>query len=51
MAIAASDIKFKFSEKVSGNGNSAAGTPAASLGKNISTTEITDNTLNNLFNT
>ncbi|MCJ7828154.1 MAG: hypothetical protein MUP81_00240 [Dehalococcoidia bacterium] len=49
MAIAAADIKFKFSEKVSGAGNTAAGTPAGSLGKNISTTEITDNTLNNLF--
>lgn len=49
MAIAASDIKFKFSEKVSGNGNTTAGNAAGSLGKNISTTEITDNTLNNLF--
>ena len=49
MAIAASDILFKLSQKVSGNGNDAIGTPAASLGKNISTTEITDNTLNNLF--
>ena len=49
MAIAASDIKFYFSEKVSGNGFTAAGSAAASLGKNISTTEITDNTLNNLF--
>jgi hypothetical protein len=49
MAIAASDIKFKLSQKVTGNGNDATSTPAASLGKNISTTEITDNTLNNLF--
>jgi len=49
MAIAASDIKFYLSEKVSGNGFTTGGTPAASLGKNISTTEITDNTLNNLF--
>jgi hypothetical protein len=49
MAIAASDIKFYFSEKVSGNGFTTAGSAAASLGKNISTTEITDNTLNNLF--
>ena len=49
MPIAASDIKFYLSEKVSGNGFTTGGTPAASLGKNISTTEITDNTLNNLF--
>lgn len=49
MAIAASDIKFYLSQKVSGNGWDATSTPAASLGKNISTTEITDNTLNNLF--
>ena len=33
MAIAASDIKFKFSEKVSGNGNTTAGNAAGSLGK------------------
>ncbi len=49
MAIAASDIKFKLSVKTGAAGNSTAGTPAGSLGKYISTTEITDNTLNNLF--
>jgi len=49
MPIASSDIKFKLSVKTGSAGNSTAGTPAGSLGKYISTTEITDNTLNNLF--
>jgi hypothetical protein len=49
MAIAASDIKFKLSVKTGSAGNSTAGTPAGSLGKYISTTEITDATTNNLF--
>jgi hypothetical protein len=49
MAIAASDIKFKFSLKTGAKGNDAGSTPAGSLGKYISTTEITDNSLNNLF--
>ncbi len=49
MAIAASDIKFKLSVKTGSAGNSVSGTPAGSLGKYISTTEITDATLNNLF--
>jgi hypothetical protein len=50
MPIASSDIKFKLSITSGSAGNSAAQPdPNASLGKYISTTEITDNTLNNLF--
>ena len=50
MAIAASDIKVKLSVKTGSAGNSTAqGNVNNSLGKYISTTEITDNTLNNLF--
>lgn len=50
MAIVAGDIKFKLSIKTGAAGNSAAQPDVnASLGKYISTTEITDNTLNNLF--
>ena len=49
MAIVANDIKIKFSVKTGSNGNSSAGTAAGSLGKYISTTEITDATLHNLF--
>lgn len=49
MAITASDIKWKFSVKTGSAGNSTAGTAAGSLGKYISTTEITDATLHNLF--
>lgn len=49
MPIASSDIKYKFSVKTGSAGNSTAGTAAGSLGKYISTTEITDATLNNLF--
>lgn len=49
MAITASDILFKFSVKTGSAGNSTAGSASGSLGKYISTTQITDNTLNNLF--
>jgi hypothetical protein len=49
MAIVAGDILFKLSVKTGAAGNSTGGTPAGSLGKYISTTEITDATLNNLF--
>lgn len=49
MAITATDIKFKFSVKTGSAGDSTAGTAAGSLGKYVSTTEITDATLNNLF--
>lgn len=49
MAITASDILLKFSVKTGSAGNSTAGSASGSLGKYISTTELTDNVLNNLF--
>ncbi len=50
MAITAPDILFKLSIKTGTAGNQNAQTdPNASLGKYISTTQITDATLNNLF--
>jgi len=49
MPVASGDILYKFSVKTGAAGNSTVGTAAGSLGKYISTTEITDNTLNNLF--
>jgi hypothetical protein len=49
MAIVAGDILYKFSVKTGSAGNSTAGTAAGSLGKYISTTQLTDNVLNNLF--
>lgn len=50
MAITATDILFKLSVKTGAAGNSTAqGDVNESLGKYISTTQITDATLNNLF--
>ena len=49
MAITSGDLLFKFSVKTGSAGDSVAGNAAGSLGKYISTTEITDATLNNLF--
>lgn len=49
MAIVASDIVKRFSVTTGAAGDSTAGTAAGSLGKYISTTAITDATLNNLF--
>lgn len=49
MAIVAGDILYKFSVKTGSAGNSTAGSAAGSLGKYISTTQLTDATLNNLF--
>lgn len=49
MAITATDILFKLSVKTGSAGNSTAGTPAGSLGKYISTTQITAASSNNLF--
>ena len=50
MPIASSDILFKLSVTTGSAGNSTAqGDPNASLGKYISTTQITDNSANNLF--
>lgn len=49
MAISASDILLKLSVKTGSAGNSTASTPAASLGKYISTTQVSGTALNNLF--
>lgn len=50
MPIASSDLKYKLSILTGSAGNSLAQSDVnASLGKYISTTEITDATLNNLF--
>lgn len=49
MAILTTDLLYKFSVKTGSAGDSTAGTAAGSLGKYISTTQITDATLNNLF--
>jgi hypothetical protein len=48
MPIVAADIKFKLSVAAAA-GDTTAGTPATSLGDQVSTTEITAATLNNLF--
>ncbi len=48
MAITASDILYKFSV-VAAAGDTTAGSAATSLGDQISTTQITDATLHNLF--
>jgi hypothetical protein len=48
MAIVSGDILYKFSVAAAA-GNTTAGTAAGSLGDQISTTQITDGTLNNLF--
>jgi hypothetical protein len=49
MPISAANMKLKFSVTAGAAGNSNAGNAAGSLGKYISTTELVDNTLNNLF--
>lgn len=43
------DILWKLSTQSGAAGNSIASTPAASIGKYMATTQITDATLNNLF--
>lgn len=48
MSIVASDIKKRFSVAAAA-GNTTSGTAAASLGDQISTTDITDATIGNLF--
>lgn len=48
MPITAGEILYKFSVSAAA-GNTTAGTAAGSLGDQISTTQITDATLNNLF--
>jgi hypothetical protein len=47
--IVAGDILLKLSVKTGSAGNSTAGTPAGSLGKYISTTQISGTALNNIF--
>lgn len=47
--VASSDVLLKYSTKVGAAGNANAGTAAGSLGKYISTTQIPDNSLHNLF--
>lgn len=49
MAITSTDILFKLSTKSGTAGNQNSSTPAESLGKYISTTQVTDSSLNNLF--
>lgn len=49
MPIASTDILLKLSVKTGAAGNSLAGTPDGSLGKYISTTQVADATLHNLF--
>jgi len=49
MAITSSDLLFKFSTVLGAAGNSLTGTAAGSLGKYISTTQLTDASLNNLY--
>lgn len=50
MAITAADIKFKLSTKAGAAGDTTAqGDPNAALGKYVSTTEVVNNTLHNLF--
>lgn len=48
MPVAAADMLYKLSV-VAAAGNTTVSTPNSSLGDQISTTQITDNTLNNLF--
>lgn len=49
MPIVAADILIKLSVKTGAAGNSTAGTTDGSLGKYVSTTQVTDATLHNLF--
>lgn len=49
MAIVASDIKLMLSTKSGSAGYSLSAAPADSLGKYVSTTEVTDNSVGNVF--
>lgn len=49
MPIISTDLLLKLSVKTGTAGNQNAGTANGSLGKYISTTQLVDNTLNNLF--
>jgi len=49
MPIIASDLQFRFSVKTGAAGDTTAGTGNGSLGKYVSTTQLTDGALHNLF--
>lgn len=49
MPITSTDILLKLATTAGAAGNANTSTPNASLGKYISTTQVVDNTLNNLF--
>lgn len=49
MPIASSDLQVRLSTKSGAAGDSTTSTPNASLGKYVSTTTLTDNTVQNLF--
>lgn len=49
MAVASSDVLLKYSTTAGSAGNSNTGTASGSLGKYVSTTQPTDNSLNNWF--
>lgn len=49
MPIASTDIRFKYSVTTGSAGNTTAGTAAGSNGRYISTTDLVDATLQNLF--
>lgn len=49
MPITASDLQFRFSVKTGSAGDTVVGTGAGSLGKYVSTTQLTDGLLHNLF--
>jgi hypothetical protein len=51
MPLAASDILLKLSTTAGASGNGQSGTPAGSLGKYASTTQLSGTPLNNLFDT
>ena len=49
MAVVSADIKKRLSTQSGAAGNSTASTPAASIGKYMSTTDIDDATVENIF--
>lgn len=49
MAVESADVEIRLSTQTGSAGNSTASTPAASIGKWMATTELTDASLENLF--
>lgn len=49
MAVASADLKMKLSVVAGGGNTTAQANPNASLGDQVSTTELADNTLHNLY--